>query len=1162
MYTKNKLALFGVLAALLPHYAAAQNQDAASKILFERAQYWQEKGDYARASESYKKLLLIDPKDIKALNGLASLEQDKTLKADPKKMESLESARSLAKAGDSENAIAKYNTALGDKGPISETLSLEYYSNLGYTAKGFAAAKDGLQKLQKDSPNDPRVSLALGKLLINESNTRVEGIQILSRIASNPKVGSEASENWKKGLVWIDVPNQKELPLFETYLRAYPDDIQIKEKLDAGLKQSQMLNAARKTSNPQESRAFSIFDSAKKAMANGDELMARAELEKSLSIDSNNPWARLELARLELKNGQSKQAQDLMFNYPYKDQNQPDALYAGALFAVDLKNWNYALDLLDQIPLKNRTPQIIALQKNTWLQSQAANARDLNLQGRKSQALAVLSDAEMKMGNNPESIFLIADAYVDVGDPARGLYLIKQQIQPGKQLSPDVQLQYAGIFLKTNQDAECANVLRQLNNQRLTGVTLTKFNDLLFSYSLRQVDLLRQRGDLATAYERLVPLLNQRPMDLSANGALARLYITAGENKKALGVYKQLVNDYPNNYDIKLSAVQVATQIQDYDYANTLLESMLAQSPNNPQLLAAAAKIYQDQGKLTKATALYERALANETDVYYGQGVGIPPPVAGAPRSNNPFGAVLSNNPFAGLNNVNGIETIRTQRQIASAPINQTTMPDAYLRQGNNLNINNQRESIDRIPPPAAYASNPSPRNAGSTYANQNVTSSFLPANSSFINAVNAIPNPASQYSSTLGPTEATPRTIITELNEIKQARSAEILLGAQARNRNGNAGTSQLTDIETPLEIRMPVSDGKAIVQITPVSLNAGTLGTDYYSSSTFGGGPAAANAQARGLTAANSSQTASGVGMAAGYTTKNLSIDAGTTPVGFTYTNFTGGIKVNGPIDEANTLSYLVNVSSRPVTDSLLSFAGTKDSRTGQTWGGVMSTGGRVQLTKDLGGYGIYGAGSYYSINGTNVESNTRSEFNGGAYVSLIQKPDSKLTSGLNLNNVYYQKNLSNFTYGQGGYFSPQQYFAATIPVTWSQRSEKLSYQLKGAVGVQQYNQNASNYFPTSSQLQSQANTAQANAQTAGLTGTNQAVYPSQSTTSGLYSLAANAEYQIAPKLFFGGSAQADNSSNYRQIGGGIYLRYSFEPITELPSLEKKPYMSPYGQ
>jgi Tfp pilus assembly protein PilF len=1152
MYTKNKLALFGVLAALSPYHAAAQNQDAASKILIERAQYWQAKGDLVRAAEAYKKLLLIDPKDTKALNGLASLEQDTAIKSDPKKRESLESARSLAKAGDTENAIAKYNAALGGKGPISETLSLEYYSNLGYTAQGFAAAKDGLQKLQKDSPNDPRISLALGKLLINESNTRVEGVQTLSRIATNPKVGSEASENWKKGLLWIEVPNQKEQPLFEAYLKVYPDDIQVREKLDAGLKQSQMLNAARK--NPaQDSRAIAAYDSAKKAMANGDELMARAELERSLSIDSNNPWARLDLARLELKSGQSKQAQDLMFNYPYKEQNQPEALYAGALFAVDLKNWNYALDLLDRIPQRNRTPQIIALQKNTWLQSQAANARNLNLQGRRSQALAVLSDAEMKMGNSPESVSILADAYVDVGDPARGLYLIKQQIQPGKQPSPDLQLQYAGILLKTNQDAECANVLRQLNNQRLTGDTLTKFNDLLFSYSLRQVDLLRQRGDLAAAYERLAPLLNQRPMDLSANAALARLYITAGENKKALGVYKQLVNNNPNNFEIKLSAVQVATQIQDYDYANTLLESMLAQSPNNPQLLAAAAKIYQDQGKLTKATALYERALANETDVYYGQVAGITPPVAGA---------VLSNNPFAGLNNVNGIETIRTQRQIASAPINQATVPDAYLRQGNNLSVNNQSGSIDRIPPPAAYASTPAARNMGSTYANPNVTGNYLPANSSFINAGNATPNPASQYSNTLGSTEVTPRTIITELNEIKQARSAEILLGAQARNRNGNAGTSQLTDIETPLEIRMPVSDGKAIVQITPVSLNAGTLGTDYYSSSTFGGGPAAANAQARGLTAANSSQTASGVGMAAGYTTKNLSIDAGTTPVGFTYTNFTGGIKVNGPIDEANTLSYLVNVSSRPVTDSLLSFAGTKDSRTGQTWGGVMSTGGRVQLTKDLGGYGIYGAGSYYSINGTNVESNTRSEFNGGAYVSLIQKPDSKLTSGLNLNNVYYQKNLSNFTYGQGGYFSPQQYFAATIPVTWSQRSEKLSYQLKGAVGVQQYNQNASNYFPTSSQLQSQANTAQANAQTAGLTGTNQAVYPSQSTTSGLYSLAANAEYQMAPKLFFGGSAQADNSSNYRQIGGGIYLRYSFEPITELPSLEKKPYMSPYGQ
>ena len=124
MRTKNKLVFLGLAAALIPHYVMGQGQDAASKILIERAQYWQSKGDYARAAEAWKKLLLIDPKDSKALNGLASLDQELSLKSDDKKRGSLESARSLAKAGDPDKAILKYNAALDDKAPLGEALSL------------------------------------------------------------------------------------------------------------------------------------------------------------------------------------------------------------------------------------------------------------------------------------------------------------------------------------------------------------------------------------------------------------------------------------------------------------------------------------------------------------------------------------------------------------------------------------------------------------------------------------------------------------------------------------------------------------------------------------------------------------------------------------------------------------------------------------------------------------------------------------------------------------------------------------------------------------------------------------------------------------------------------------------------------------------------------
>jgi hypothetical protein len=415
-----------------------------------------------------------------------------------------------------------------------------------------------------------------------------------------------------------------------------------------------------------------------------------------------------------------------------------------------------------------------------------------------------------------------------------------------------------------------------------------------------------------------------------------------------------------------------------------------------------------------------------------------------------------------------------------------------------------------------------------------------LPAASVTVQTQNNMPNTsgASQLVSyQAAPMSDSQRQIMTELNDITQERSSTVIAGIQIRNRSGNEGTSKLTDIEAPIQITLPVDNGKATVQITPVSLNAGSISANSFASNPFGTG-----------NTSSQSQTASGVGLSVGYKANGLTIDAGTTPVGFTYTNVTGGVKYDSTLDQAKTLSYTVNLSSRPVTDSLLSFAGAKNNSTGQKWGGVIASGGRLNLSKDLGGYGLYGSAAFYNVAGHNVESNSRRDFGVGTYVNIYKRPDSELTTGLNYTNLSYKQNLSNFTYGQGGYFSPQQYSALTIPVVWAQSSEQLSYQLRAGLGYQSYNQNSSSYFPTNGALQAASSNP---------------IFPSQSSTGVSYNLAANSEYKIVPKLYFGLTAQTDNTATgtWRQWGAGAYLRFTFEQIDGLMPVPLKAFASPYG-
>ncbi|WP_163004514.1 cellulose synthase subunit BcsC-related outer membrane protein, partial [Pseudomonas viridiflava] len=92
--------------------------------------------------------------------------------------------------------------------------------------------------------------------------------------------------------------------------------------------------------------------------------------------------------------------------------------------------------------------------------------------------------------------------------------------------------------------------------------------------------------------------------------------------------------------------------------------------------------------------------------------------------------------------------------------------------------------------------------------------------------------------------------------------------------------------------------------------------------------------------------------------------------------------------------------------------------------------------------------------------------------------------------------------FTYGHGGYFSPQSFFAIGIPVMWSQRSERFSYQVKGSVGVQHFKQDGAAYFPDDSAMQAAS-------------GQN---YDGQSKTGIGYSLSAAGEYRIGGNMFLG--------------------------------------------
>ena len=308
--------------------------------------------------------------------------------------------------------------------------------------------------------------------------------------------------------------------------------------------------------------------------------------------------------------------------------------------------------------------------------------------------------------------------------------------------------------------------------------------------------------------------------------------------------------------------------------------------------------------------------------------------------------------------------------------------------------------------------------------------------------------------------------------------------------------------------------------------------------------------------------SQDASGAGVSVGYENGGLRMDIGTTPLGFQESQLVGGVGYRG--QAGDSLTWGASVSRRAVTDSLLSFAGVEDPRTGMQWGGVTATGVRADATIDDGLIGTYANVAWHRLEGENVASNDRQEASVGVYVHALETADQSLTAGLNLTAMRHDRNLSGFTYGHGGYFSPQEYFDLGFPAHWNGRnaSRRLAWQVDASVGVQHFKVDEAPYFPGDPQLQAAAYEAASLAAMLGLTPDYvEPVFAGQTKTGLSYNLTAAAEWQLSRQLFLGGRMEFNNARDYRQFGTNLYLRFLLDHYGGVLGRQPQPVRSPFA-
>lgn len=391
------------------------------------------------------------------------------------------------------------------------------------------------------------------------------------------------------------------------------------------------------------------------------------------------------------------------------------------------------------------------------------------------------------------------------------------------------------------------------------------------------------------------------------------------------------------------------------------------------------------------------------------------------------------------------------------------------------------------------------------------------------------------------------PKKIQRDWKEKKLAalidRRTDWLSGAiDMRSRSGTPGLSQFNSTEIPVEYKKPWHDDDEVFFRTDyVRLDAGS--TDP-TSTNFGSmllcpPPCAAP----GLLA----QSAQGMGLTVGYHSDVLRADIGVTPRNFAVSNIVGGVRHDGDIGQ---LSYSLEASRRPVTGSLLSFAGTRDPNTGQVWGGVVATGGRLGLSLDKGEtFGFWSSLGLHKLTGSNVLSNDRLQLMAGGQWRVVNEENRLFALGLTGMYWRHTQNAGEYTFGHGGYYSPQSYLSLSLPVIFGERYARFSYTLRGAVSQSQSQIQSADYYPTDPALQTQA---------VALSATNfiTPVYGGGAGSGTGYSLRGSWEYQIGQPLFVGGLLSIERSDYYAPNRALFYLRYSLDrPAAQPVSLPPLP-------
>ncbi len=342
---------------------------------------------------------------------------------------------------------------------------------------------------------------------------------------------------------------------------------------------------------------------------------------------------------------------------------------------------------------------------------------------------------------------------------------------------------------------------------------------------------------------------------------------------------------------------------------------------------------------------------------------------------------------------------------------------------------------------------------------------------------------------------------------------------GLSYRQRRGETGLEQLRNPGAQIAMILTGDRfGRLRVGAETIELRTGAVASGV----PYGGSTS--------LAAALPAHTASGVtGLLHWTPSPGLVFELGHSPDGFAVDNIYGALRWHNDL-RGSPLS--LGFERMPVTDSQLSFSGVTDPVTGQEFGGVVRN--RVYLDGKWGDAqsGFYGRLSSSLLDGQHVEDNSQWEAGLGYWRRAASGEGWVASIGANLSAFGYADNLSRFTLGHGGYFSPRRFVSVGPTIDVQGQGDSTSFRIEGGLAWQQVHEEAVAFFPEDPARQAMSGDP----------------YFDGGERDGLGArVAATFEWRISPTAVAGLRLEGLHGEDYEEIRLQVYARGWKEPVTD---------------